>query len=115
MCRKVALLKKIRSATLIEALVATVLIVVVFVVASLIMNNLLFNTFSRNTHAVEQRLSELEYKLANKQLRLPYNEVYGNWEIEFREEQLQNINWLMITAINQENQKEVLKSRVYVH
>lgn len=100
-----AILKKIKSATLIESLVATVLIVVVFIVASLILNNLLFNTFSRNTHAVEQRMFELEYRFNNKQLQLPYQEEFQNWDITIKRTQLENKTWVHSIAINRSNQK----------
>ena len=74
-------LKKIKSATLVEALIATVLIVVVFIVASLVINNLLVNTFSNNTTEIESRLYELEYELQNKKIEIPYDEAYKNWQI----------------------------------
>ena len=77
-----AVLRKIKSATLIESLVATVLIVVVFVVASLILNNLMFNSFSRKTHDVETRIYELEYQIKHNTIKLPYHEEFGNWKID---------------------------------
>jgi cell division protein FtsL len=108
-----ALLKKIKSATLIESLVATVLIVIVFIVASLIINNLLFNSFSRNTHPVEQRLTELEYKIKNKQLRLPYKEQFEDWDIELKQERKESYIWVKTTAVNRTNKKEVVKTSLY--
>lgn len=110
-----ALLKKIRSATLIESLVATVLIVVVFIVASLIINNLLFNTFSRNTHAVENRMRELAYQADNKLIALPYKEEFGNWDISLENEESKAAQWLTCRAINRSNKKEVVKSSMYAN
>lgn len=108
-----ALLKKIKSATLVEALVATVLIVIVFMVASLVLNNLLLNSFSKNTHAVETRISELEYKLNYNTLKLPYREEFKNWDIELKGERIENAIWVRISAIHRANKKEVIKARVY--
>jgi len=108
-----ALLKKIKSATLVEALVATVLIVIVFMVASLVLNNLLLNSFSKNTHAVETRISELEYQLHYNTLILPYREEFKNWDIELKEERVENSIWVRISAIHRTNKKEVLKARIY--
>ena len=108
-----ALLKKIRSATLIEALVATVLIVVVFLVASLILNNLLLNSFSRKTHSVETRIYELEYKARYNQITLPYQEEYGVWDIKFEKVSRDNGLWLESSAINKDSGKEIGKSIIY--
>lgn len=107
------ILKKIKSATLIEALVATVLIVIVFVVASLILNSLLLNSFKRNTHAVENRMTELEYQLQNKTIRLPYREEFKNWEIELNYEQKTNLQWLKTKAIHKNNGKTVIKTKLH--
>jgi hypothetical protein len=108
-----ALLNKIRSATLIEALVATVLIVVVFVIASLILNNLLLNSFSKNTHAVENRLFELGYNAENDLMKFPYAEEFKNWDIKMEKEQIKEQVWLKSTAVNKLNKKEIIKYRLY--
>jgi len=105
-----ALLKKIRSATLIEALIATVLIVVVFIIASLVMNNLLLNSFSKNTHAVENRMFELQYRANQNTLLLPYHEEFDNWNIDIKKELVDGKTWQKITALNNQNKKEVIKN-----
>lgn len=108
-----ALLKKIKSATLIETLVATVLIVVVFVVTSLILNNLLFNSFSRKTHDVETRIYELEYQLQYNVIKLPYREEFGKWEIDLVLEKNKEKTWLHASAKNKQNNKKVNRSTIY--
>lgn len=108
-----ALLKKVRSATLIESLVATVLIVIIFIVASLILNNLLLNSFSRNTHTVETRMAELEYFIQHDNLHLPYKEEFGQWKIEIKKQKKGNIIWINGSAINKINDKEVIKNRMH--
>ena len=105
-----AILKKISSATLIEALIATVLIVVVFIIASLVMNNLLLNSFSKNTHAVENRMLELQYQANQNTLLLPYHEEFGTWNIAIKKELVNGKTWQKITALNSQNEKEVIKN-----
>lgn len=108
-----AILKKIKSATLIEALVATVLIVIVFMIASLVLNNLLLNSFSKNTHAVETRISELEYQLQYKAIMLPHKEEFRNWYIDIRKDTDEVNTWIITTAINKVNKKEIIKTRLH--
>lgn len=108
-----ALLRKLRSATLVEALVATVLILVVFIVASLILNNLVFNSFSRNTHSVETRMAELSYMAGYNRIKLPYIEEFKTWKIQLTKEEIGNQVWLKCTAQNNDNGKTVSKNILY--
>lgn len=103
------ILKKVKSATLIEALVATVLIVIVFMIASLILNNLVLNTFSKNTHAIENRINELEYEVQNTNIKLPYQEKHNNWEISILEERIETKLIISIHATNTSSKKEIVK------
>ena len=107
------LLRKIKSATLIETLIATVLIVVIFVVASLILNNLLFSTFSKNTHGVETRMNELEYQLQSGKLIVPFTEEYKDWHIEINEIANQSNGFFVFKASNNITKKEIVKQRFY--
>jgi lipopolysaccharide export LptBFGC system permease protein LptF len=107
------ILKKIKSATLVEALIATVLIVIVFMIASLILNNLVLNTLSKNTHNVENRLNELEYDLQNKIIKLPYNETFEDWDITI-ETLVENSNTIVnMYAINQNKNKQIERKALY--
>lgn len=105
-------LKKIKSATLIEALVATVLIVIIFVIASLVLNNLVLNTFSKNTHPVENRINELEYEIQNKLIKLPYQESYKGWEINIESATVASKKIIAISAVNSTSKKEILKQQI---
>ena len=110
-----AILKKIKSATLIEALVATVLIVIIFVIASLVLNNLVLNTFSKNTHPVENRINELVYKIQNNLIKIPYQESYKGWEITIEPETSESISSkkiINISAVNSISKKEILKQQI---
>lgn len=103
------ILKKIKSATLVEAIVATVLIVIVFIVASLILNNLVLNTYSRNTHAIENRMNELEYEIHHKIIELPYEENYKDWQIEISTASEEPEKGIIITATNGKDNKKIVR------
>jgi len=107
-------LKKIRSSSLIEVLVATVLIVVVFIVASLIMNQLFMNVFKNNTHSVENRIYELEYQLIHQQLMCPYEEDIGLWHIEIDKNSESEKKEYSIVAKNKETNREIISYVTYV-
>jgi len=97
-----ALLKKLQSATLVEAIVATVLIVVIFTIASLILNNLLLNAFSKNSHSVENRIINLQYEAIHNKIELPYNENLDSWKLSLSKEinkNDENQYWINAVAI----------------
>ena len=99
-------LKKIKSATLIETLVATILIIVVFLTASLIINNLFFNTFHQKKEIAETRLNELEYSYINNTLEVPYYEEIQNWNINITKEGQQE-PYVLFVASNNITKKEI--------
>lgn len=106
------ILKKVKSATLVEAIVATVLVVIIFIIASLILNNLVFNTFSKNTHNVETRINELEYEIQNNTIKLPYQENFKNWDISIELETISTKKVISILAVNNISKKEITKQQV---
>ncbi|WP_025741257.1 hypothetical protein [Aquimarina pacifica] len=74
-------LKKIRGATLVEVLTASVLIIIVFMIASLSFNNVFGNQIQRGQSAIENRIKELQYLYRHEVLKLPYAEDFDGWEI----------------------------------
>lgn len=106
-------LKKVRSATLVEVIVASVLIVIIFMIASLVLNNLVLNTFSKNLHPIENRLNELEYEIQNDLIKLPYQENFKGWDIAIKTEKADSIEELVILATNEKNSKEITRQRIY--
>jgi uncharacterized membrane protein YhiD involved in acid resistance len=86
-------LKRIRSATLVEAIVATVIIVIIFIVASLVLNNILVNSFSKNSYRTESRMNELVYFASNRKIAMPYNEQYNDWDISITERKSGNLQY----------------------
>jgi lipopolysaccharide export LptBFGC system permease protein LptF len=107
-------LKKIKSATLVEVIVATVLIVIIFIIASLILNNILLNTFSKNTHAIETRLNEIEYEIQTDQIKIPYQEKYKDWEVAIKIKKSNTKMKLIMVATNKTNNKEISRQQNYV-
>ncbi|WP_290698293.1 hypothetical protein [Lacinutrix sp.] len=75
------ILKKVKSSTLMETLVATVLVVIVFMLASMILNNLFSTTINNNTQVIDTHLNELQYLLQNDKIELPYTETFQNWNV----------------------------------
>lgn len=105
-------LRKLKSATLVEALVATVLIVVIFMVASTILNNLVLNTYSKKEFIVNYRLNVLEYELQNHKRQVPYSEEYQDWKIVINSKVLNGIDTYEITAVNAKG-NELKRVRAY--
>ncbi|GGI57736.1 hypothetical protein [Winogradskyella haliclonae] len=104
-----AILKKIKAATLMETLVATVLIVVVFVMASLILNNTFSNLIRSKKHQVHNYIYELEYQYLNNKMSLPYSTEYNKWDISIYSDA--NISGeIKIIAINKDTKKQIEKT-----
>ena len=101
------ILKKIKSATLIETLITTILIVVVFLIASMIINNIFFNTFHQKKELVMNRLDELEYEYINKSIELPFSEEIENWNIEIIK--LNQSDVVEFKAQNKITNKEIIR------
>lgn len=102
------ILKKLKSATLIETLIASVLIVVVFLAASMIINTIFFNTFYQKRELATNRLDELEYNYIHGAIELPYTEEIENWNIEIID--LQNSNVIELKAQNTLTKKEIVRT-----
>ena len=101
-----AVLRKIRSATLVEALTATVLIVIIFIVASLVINNLLLNTYSNKTQSIDNRMGELQYLIVNNKIALPYAEEADGWKVEAKTVNHENATWVVLTGPSNKTGKQ---------
>ncbi len=105
-------LKKIKSATLIETLVATVLIVIIFMIASLSLNSVFANTVLNNTNTIENHLHQLEYQTDNQMIPVPYNDSMEDWNIEIEKIEESKTDYLLFTAIHQKTKKTIIRKRV---
>jgi len=90
-------LKKIKAATLIETLTASVLIIVVFMIASLCFNNIFNNHVKQDRGSINNRIKELEYQIHHQKIKTPYTEEFGAWNIEI----LKKEKWVTISYSNQ--------------
>ena len=104
-----AVLKKLKGSTLMETMVATVLIIVIFMISSLILNNI-FSGYVQggSTRSLENRIRELEYKVINGNMKIPFYEIYENWELEIIKEQQEKDSLLIITA------KEIHSDKTFI-
>ena len=107
-----ALLKKIKAATLMETLVATVIVIVIFMMASLILNNTFSNTIKHDQHQLKQYLYALEYRYQNGNLSLPYLTEFKDWQISISAGEVSN--QIQISAKHKETNKE-LKQDSYAY
>ncbi|VXB36673.1 conserved hypothetical protein [Flavobacterium sp. 9AF] len=105
------ILKKIKSATLIETLIATILIIVIFLIASLVINNLFFNTFHQKKEIAITRLNELEYKYLNNDIKLPMEEEIENWKISVTEEKDKH-TYILFVATHSITKKEIRRTLI---
>ncbi|MDB9380912.1 hypothetical protein PN465_01460 [Nodularia spumigena CS-584] len=108
-----AVLRKIRSATLVEALTATVIIIVIFVVASLVINNMLLNLYNSKTRDIDSRLNELHYAIVQNKERLPYNGEAGEWKIVAVAQTVEGCQWVLLSAISSHTGKKIEQTFVY--
>tara|TARA_R110002074_G_scaffold216724_1_gene386796 strand:- start:50175 stop:50498 length:324 start_codon:yes stop_codon:yes gene_type:complete len=76
-----ALLKKVKAATLVETIVATAIILVVFTLASLSLNNIFQSVVKSNDGSFLNRVKELSYLAKNNSLELPFYEETSQWDI----------------------------------
>lgn len=76
-----ALLRKVRAASLVETLTASVIIVVVFMIASLSFNNVFRNSVKANDDLLQNRLQEIEYLARNGKILYPFFEEGTYWTI----------------------------------
>jgi hypothetical protein len=74
-------INRLRSATIVETLVASVIIVVVFSMASLILNNTFKNKILSNTSDIENYANKLFYLTQHNRIKMPYSESYSGWQL----------------------------------
>lgn len=102
------ILKKIKGATLMETMVATVLIVIIFMVASLIMNSLMVAQSKASVQQITDHIKSLEYKYVNGKLQIPNAETWENWEIELNTIKKEGIQVIEIKAKQEISKKQIV-------
>ena len=100
-------LKRLKAASLMETLIATILIMVIFMLSSLILNNLFSNAIKKDKRAITAELNKLEYLYLNNQLQTPLLEEYGMWLITIKREDLQKRKLIILEAEHTENNDHI--------
>ena len=96
------ILKKLRAATLVETLIASVIIVVVFMIASLSLNNIFRGAVKGNDAPLQNRIKELSYLYKNDKVLLPFYEDSDGWEITIEKQDGE----IIVSSENKNNSKE---------
>lgn len=105
-------LKKIKSSTLMETLVATVLIIIVFVITSMILNNIFSSSIKSNTKEIDTYLKELEYLYQHNKIDIPYKEELNNWEVSIDAYLEGGKSIVEFEANNRQTNKTITKTRI---
>ncbi|WP_146743691.1 hypothetical protein [Aequorivita sp. CIP111184] len=96
-------MKKIRSATLVETMVASVIIVIVFLIASLSLNNIFRGTINSDDATLRNRINELTYFVSNEKVKVPFYEDTPLWDIAIETQEGENV----MEVLNKKNRKEI--------
>lgn len=97
-----AVLKKIKAATLVETLVASAIIVIVFLIASISINNVFNSTIKSNDFELNNRIKEITYLAKHQKVPLPFVEETHKWEISLEGTE----DFLTLLIINKMNGTE---------
>lgn len=74
-------LKKIKAATLVETIVASVVIVLVFGLATMLLNNVYKSTLRNDTSHCHYEFNKLVYQYKNKAFAIPFRKEFEDFEI----------------------------------
>lgn len=107
-------LKKIKASSLIETIIASVIIVIVFSMAILILHSVFKHKISNNTSSLHNHIYELEYRIQHKNIVIPYQETFEDWEITIHEVQENLTPWIVCKAEHLKTKKIVTKRSIYV-
>lgn len=99
---------------MIETIIASVIIVLVFSMAILILHAVFKHKISNNTSHLNNHIYELEYRIQHKNIVIPYQETFENWEITIQQVQENLSPWIVCKAEHVKTKKIVLKKKVYV-
>lgn len=103
---------KLKSSTLMEALVASIIIFIIFVVSIEIINNIALSASSRNSFELRQEINEIKYNASTNNLELPFFTRNRNWHISVYREN--GLKYLMMKNLdNQESHLKILPDANY--
>ena len=97
-----ALLKKLKSATLIETLVSSGIILIVFVIGSMTINNIFQSSIKNNDDAFRSRINELQYLSLHHKIKFPFFEDTDLWDITIEKKE----TTIILKGVNKKNKIE---------
>ncbi len=105
--------RKVKSATLIESLVASVIIIIIFTIASLTLNNVFESSIKNNTNRVRNRINELNYLYINDKVKSPYQEDFEDWNIRLLQKTEGQKSFMLLEAVRKETKKNISQKLEY--
>ncbi len=102
-------LLKVRAASLVETLIATVVIMIVFGIAMATVGNILERTVKSSTGVIDAELNRLEYLYQHEKIIVPDIRELGDWKIRVKKTKEGELNYIVFRAKNQKSQKERIK------
>lgn len=105
---------KLKAATLVESLVASVIIIVVFTIASLTLNNIFSSNIKNNTDAIENRINKLTYLYHNNKIKFPYQEDFEDWDIQLIQSKGDKESYYFFKAKQLNSKKSISRKLDYV-
>ncbi len=105
--------RKVKSATLIESLVASVIIIIIFTIASLTLNNVFESSIKNNTNRVQNRINELNYLYINDKVKSPYQEDFEDWNIRLLQKTEGQKSFMLLEAVRKETKKNISQKLEY--
>lgn len=103
---------KVKSATLMETVVATVIILAVFFVSSLILNNLAQKLLANKTFVIDNRIEKLHYLYNHKIIELPLVETYGDYKIYISRDSQDDIYYVHYEVVNTKSDDIIIRDFV---
>lgn len=97
---------KVKGASLVETLIASILIMIIFGISITTITNVLERTVKNNTRVIDNELNRLEYLYQNGKLDIPDTQEISGWQIEIGREKEGDLSFVVFSAKNKESQKE---------
>lgn len=107
-------LKKIKASSLIETITASVIIVIIFSMSLFILQRVFENKINNDTSVIINHIHQLEYRLKNNDISIPYQETFENWEITIQPVEENMTPWIVCKAAHIKTKKIVTKKKIYV-
>ena len=100
-----ALLRKLRAASLLETLIASVIVLIAFAIGSLSFNNAFKSVVKNNRSPFENRVRELKYQAKYNTIEIPFYEETHVWEIAIEKRESK----LLLQAVYLPTEKQIIK------